>query len=121
MVMRYETRYDAGSHENTIVICGHNGTLLRGNHRDGFTDISPIANSESFTGISIYDDTIYLAHEDGLCLVEGTSIENVQTGLRPELTDGCRLFAIDGVLWSVGYHEIARLSEGRWERIKQER
>ena len=101
---------------DTIWICGRNGTLLRGNERTGFTDLSSIRDNETFLSIAGFEGKIYLGHADGVSVYDGTSIQPVATGLKPDLKDSHLVDAVDGVLWSFGYGDVARFDGVTWKR-----
>ena len=103
-----------------IYIVGANGTLLKGNHRDGFKNLSAIEDNQRFTGIEIFNNVFYLASNLGLFNYDpGTrKILPCKTNLTPELKDCHVLEAKDGVLWSIGFKDLARFDGHRWERIR---
>lgn len=99
--------------------CGYNGTLLKGNVKDGFKDVSSIDDNDTWWCLTKYGEDIYLSATKGLFKFDSKSkkIAPVKTGLKPEHQDTYRLDSKDGALWSVGEKDIARLFNGRWERI----
>ena len=100
-----------------IWIAGDNGTLLRGNHKDGFKDISSVDDNQRFGSIVRFQGKLYLASNMGLFAYDGTSIQEVSTGLLPDIQDANVVDAMDGVLWSVGTKDIVRFDGEKWERI----
>ena len=100
-----------------IWIAGDNGTLLRGNHKDGFKDMSSVDDNQRFGSIVRFQDKLYLASNMGLFMYDGTSIQEVRTGLVPDIQDANVVDAMDGVLWSVGTKDIVRFDGEKWERI----
>jgi hypothetical protein len=103
--------------EKTIWICGARGTLLLGNHVDGFRDVAPGSSSERLLSVARFEERLYLASHTGLHVLDGEHIRKVSTSLVPDLVDGHIVDVIDGVLWSVGYRDIARFDGRRWERV----
>jgi hypothetical protein len=103
--------------EGTLWICGDGGTLLRGNHRDGFTAVAAGDTRESFLSMAIFQERLHLASASGLWVLDGDRIEKVRTSLCPELSNGHVLDALDGTLWFIGYRDIARFDGHRWERL----
>ena len=101
---------------DTVWVCGRNGTLLKGNERQGFMDLSRIEDNETFLSIARYGDHIYLGHDDGVSVYDGHKIVSVSTGLKPVLRDGHLVEATDGVVWSFGYSDIARFDGVTWKR-----
>lgn len=97
-----------------VYICGNDGALLRGNARDGFKLLS--AEGESFWGIEMFQGKVYLAALSGLFVFEGDAVQQLTTGLDPEI-DGYRLDAGDGVLWSFGVDDLAYFDGKKWTRV----
>ena len=103
--------------DDIIWICGKNGTLLKGNAREGFVDVSRIHDNDDFLSVARFDGRIYLARETGLSVYDGTRIDPVVTGLKPPLRDGQFLDSVDDVLWSFGYNDIVRFDGTTWVRF----
>lgn len=101
-----------------IWACGKNGTLLRGNHEAGFLDVSGTDDVGNYTDATIFGGKLYLATPEGLFVRENDITNPVVTGLVPEYRDGHVLQVADGVLWSIGYADIARYDGSVWERIQ---
>lgn len=101
---------------DTVWACGRNGTLLKGNERQGFADLSRIEDNETFLSIARYGDRIYLGHDEGVSIFDGKKIDAVPVALKPKLRDGHLVEAVDGVLWSFGYSDIARFDGTSWKR-----
>lgn len=102
---------------DTVWACGYGGVLLRGNYASGFTDVSALDDTRNYSAVAVHDGMIYLAAAEGLFVHEGDAVRPVDTGLEPACNDGHVLQAVDGVLWSIGYRDIARFDGSRWERI----
>lgn len=104
-----------------IWLCGANGTLLRGNAREGFTSLSTVDDNQLFLSLCRFQGRIYLASNLGLYVYDPADhaggIRPVVTGLQPELQDANVVDAVDGVLWSIGPKDIARFDGTRWQRI----
>lgn len=104
-----------------IWLCGANGTLLRGNAREGFTSLSTVDDNQLFLSLCRFQGRIYLASNLGLHVYDPADhaggIRPVVTGLQPELQDANVVDAVDGVLWSIGPKDIARFDGTRWQRI----
>jgi hypothetical protein len=105
-----------GTHE--VWVCGYNGTLLKGNARDGFKDMSGVDDNQTWVCLSKFNDQVYLSAEEGLYVFDGKSIQPVKTALKPELQDAWRVDHADGVLWSIGVKDLARFDGTRWERVE---
>ena len=80
-----------------------------------------IQDNDTFLSIEGYAGKIYLGRDGGVSVYDGTSIEPVSTGLKPELKDGHLVDAVDGVLWSFGYSDIARFDGREWRRYPTDR
>ena len=104
---------------NEVWACGYNGTLLKGSASAGFRDVSSIDDNDTWWCLTKYGEDIYLSATPWLFRFGSASgkIMRVATGLKPEHEDTYRVDAKDGALWSIGEKDIARLYEGRWERI----
>jgi hypothetical protein len=102
-----------------IWLCGQDGALLVGNHRDGFEDWSDITQDQLFHDLTMYEDTLYLAADKGLCAYDGKRrrVVRVKTGLKPEPRYMSNIDHVNGVLWSVGRKDIIRFDGNAWARI----
>lgn len=102
-----------------VYVVGHNGTLLAGNARDGFADLSSVDDNQNFTGLEWFGDRLYLASNLGLFTYDpGTRrIERCATDLSRDLQDTHLLEAKDGVLWSFGFRDLAWFDGKRWTRV----
>ncbi|AWN47624.1 hypothetical protein DK419_15980 [Methylobacterium terrae] len=105
---------------DTIWICGRNGTLLRGNARQGFTAI-PCDDGPTFSTLTRFDGRIYLSsisNPRGVFVHDGRTVRQVASGLRRDLADVHTVDAVEGALWAVGSRDVARFDGTAWERIK---
>ena len=100
-----------------VWVCGANGTLMRGDWKRGFIDVSTVDDNQLFYSLTELDDIIYLASNFGLFMFDGKTISEVATGLNPELQDAHVIQSIDNVLWSIGFKDIARFDGSNWKRI----
>ena len=107
--------------ETTIWICGSKGTLLRGNHRDGFSQVPGITGQSLFNSMAFFDDNLYLAastgRPSGLFVYDHGFLRGVRTGLEPEIRNPHILTARNGVMWAVSVKDILRFDGEHWERI----
>ena len=97
--------------------CGFNGTLLKGNARDGFKEMSSVDDNQTWVCLSKFQDKVYLSAEEGLHVFDGKKIALVKTKLKPELQGAWRVDHADGVLWSVGLKDVAHFDGKHWTRI----
>lgn len=102
-----------------VWICGWHGTLLVGNERNGF-DVLETSTRDSFLSMTMLDGTLYLGTGAGVSVYDGRRVTPIDTGLEPELANGQIVDAVEGVLWSFGYSDIARFDGTVWERFPVE-
>ncbi|NHZ91798.1 hypothetical protein F2P45_22730 [Massilia sp. CCM 8733] len=100
-----------------VWVCGVNGTLLRGNWKDGFAAMGAADVDEIFSSVAVFGDTVYLASESGLFTFDGEHIERLSTGLVPKIADANVLEVQDGVLWSFGFKDLAWFDGAAWTRV----
>jgi len=107
--------------ESRIWMCGANGTLLLGNHDEGFRSLSSVNDNQLFTSVCKFQDQMYLASNLGLFVYDTRApergIEKVATDLVPDLQDANVVGCWDKVLWSIGPKDIARFDGKTWQRI----
>ena len=105
--------------EDAVYIIGANGSLLAGNYRDGFRNLSSVEDNQRFTGIEIFHNTIFLASNIGMFTYDEHTkrIAPYKTTLQPDLVDCHLLEAKDGVLWSIGFKDLAYFDGFTWTRI----
>lgn len=101
----------------SVWACGRHGTLLHGNHIDGFTKVLAPDRTRAYVAVTVYDGRVFLATEKGLYAYDGGSVERIRTGLVPEHNDGHILQVADGLLWSIGYDDIVCFDGTNWKRI----
>ncbi len=101
-----------------VWVCGNNGTLLTGNARDGFRDVSSIDDNFIFWSLAKFRNTIFLTTSDqGLFAYDGVAIHKVDTGFDSDLWT-YQLDASEDMLWSFGPKEIARFDGQHWFRVE---
>lgn len=102
-----------------VVLVGHNGSLLWGNARDGFRDLSRVEDNQNFTAVEWFAGRLFLASNVGLFTYDPASrrIEPYRTTLNRDLTDTHHLEARDGVLWSFGFKDLAWFDGTTWTRV----
>lgn len=111
--------------ERSVWICGRDGTLLKGNRRNGFQPVDrssdlQLLSSHVFLSVTKYEGKIYLASNAnpcGLFVYQGDRLEQVSSGLKPDILDVHTVDSVDGVLWVVGSKDILRFDGKTWERI----
>jgi hypothetical protein len=102
-----------------IVLVGHNGSLLIGSAKDGFSELSTIDDNQNFTAVEWFEDKLFLASNFGLFTYDPVKkkIEKYATTLKPDLKDTHLLEAKDGVLWSFGFKDLAYFDGKKWTRV----
>ena len=106
-----------------VALVGHNGTVLLGNAKTGFVDVSGVDDNQNFTGVEFFQNRLWLASNYGLFVYDFASrkIEPYKTTLAVDLVDAHLLEAKDGVLWSFGYKDLAywdsRDGNLQWVRV----
>ncbi len=103
--------------KDEVWICGYNGTLLKGNWKTGFKDMSSVHDNESFLSVEKFNDLVYLVSEQGLYTYNGSKIQRVKTNLVPDIKGGIFLGAKDGVLWLIDYKDLAWFDGTTWTRV----
>ncbi len=105
--------------DGEVWVCGFNGTLLRGNFANGFRECSRYDDNMIFSSVAMFNESAYMASSEGLFFFnnETQKIAKVTTNLRPEIVDSNVVFSADGVLWSVGYKDIAYFDGKTWTRV----
>ena len=104
--------------EDNIWVCGRDGTLMRGNHRTGFANISDHRQPQ-FSTMTRFREKIYIASyadPQGLFVCDG-QIRKLTGAHGVELDDVHTVDAVDDALWVVGLRSIARFDGKSWERI----
>jgi hypothetical protein len=104
---------------NEIILVGHNGTVLHGNARNGFQNVSSVDDNQNLTGVAWFEGKLFLASNFGL-LTYNPSIKRLETyptNLKPDLKDTHQLEAKDGVLWSFGRKDLAYCDGKTWTRV----
>ncbi len=124
---KFEEARVEGSHSLTAVLfesrdrvwaCGREGTLLLGNLRDGFRVVDEVVGAPSFTSLAMLEGRLYIgsiAKPRGLFVLDGTGVHRVRS--EPNIDDVSTIQAVDGVLWVMGNHNIARFDGTSWKRI----
>lgn len=104
---------------NEVFLAGHNGTLLYGNARQGFTDLSSVDDHQNLTSAEVFNGKLYLASNLGLFVYDPQTrrIEPCPTDLKPDLRDTHLLEAKDGILWSFGFKDLAYWDGNAWTRV----
>lgn len=101
-----------------VWICGENGTLLIGNARSGFKNVSTVDDNAHFWSLTKFQEKIYLATPDeSLFVYDGIAISPVDTGLASGLWT-CIVDSTVDMLWSFSPKEVACFDGRKWMRIE---
>lgn len=106
--------------QDTVLLAGRNGTLLKGSAQHGFTQLTPPPPGVHFTGIALFNRQLFLPSNQGMFVYdpEQAQLLAYASGLQPELQDCHLVEAKDGVLWSFGFKDLAWFDGVRWTRIQ---
>jgi hypothetical protein len=99
-----------------VFACGRNGTFLRRTGTE-WESLSDPRIRTHFWCLEEFEGNIYLAGADGLYRYDGKALKPIDTGLTPKL-DGNRLYANDGVLWSIGMERLGFFDGKKWTYVK---
>ncbi|BCH62449.1 MULTISPECIES: hypothetical protein [Rhizobium/Agrobacterium group] len=109
--------------EDRVWVAGRDGNFLVGNHKTGFRDLDALRGIDgwpSFNGMTMFNGRLYLssyADPRGLFVFDGHHVEQVRSGLTPDIEDVSAVEAVDGVLWVMGRKDLLRYDGTHWERI----
>lgn len=99
-----------------VYVCGRNGRLFRG-ALSRWQDLSVNNSGEHFWCVEGYNGKTYIAGANGLHVLENETVALLDTQLSPK-PDAYRLYARDGVLWSIGNHHLCFLDGKTWTYVK---
>jgi hypothetical protein len=101
-----------------VWVCGFGGSLMRGNARQGFSQVGSCSEVLTFTSLGILEGRIYLASNKGIfTLSDDGIIRRLKTSLKPEVDDANVIDVKDGMLWSFGNKDIVRFDGKQWTRL----
>ncbi|BCH68002.1 hypothetical protein RvVAT039_pl08350 (plasmid) [Agrobacterium vitis] len=109
--------------EDRVWVAGRDGNFFVGNHKTGFRDLDALRGIDgwpSFNGMTMFNGRLYLssyADPRGLFVFDGHHVEQVRSGLTPDIEDVSAVEAVDGVLWVMGRKDLLRYDGTHWERI----
>lgn len=105
--------------DETVLVCGHNGTVLKGNHKSGFRRLNIEKVNTNFWSIRSFGDSIYLGGSNGLFTIVGNQIVSCMTS--PEAPSFFSVQSIDvhkNTLWIVADKFILRHHANHWDIIE---
>jgi hypothetical protein len=100
-----------------VVIVGFNGTVLTGDAKQGFVDLSSIEDNNYFYSVTKYQGLIYLGANDGLFVMD-KKISLVPESKKFKLDEVQHVEAKDGVLWVLARKSLVRFDGTNWECFK---
>jgi len=111
------------SKKDDIWICGTDGEILRGNHEDGFDDVSTPEGTHLLTSVTTYKGKqIFASLTNPFGLFEfdeeDETLKKITPRLKPALKSIHTVQAVGDVLWVIGSKDILRLKDDKWERIE---
>lgn len=105
--------------EDLIIICGHNGTVLKGNNKLGFKRLATGSSNYNFWSIRFFEDTVYLGASKGLFMVSENQIIPCPLPLNtPSNFSVQNIDTIDQTLWVVADKFILRKFANTWEMFE---
>ncbi len=101
--------------ETEVHVGGHGGVLLRG-RGNAWEILDQQATSDDIWDLEWFQGILYVSTLSGVFRWSGDGLEAVDFG--PDLPKTTyQLTAADGVLWSVGRHDIMAFDGSCWKRI----
>ncbi|VVN92643.1 hypothetical protein [Pseudomonas fluorescens] len=103
-----------------IIMCGHNGVVIRGNHTNGFRRM-PIEKTDiNFWSVRLFNKSLYLGSTSGLfCVTKNTLIKaSFGTITLPSQYSIESIDTTDNTLWVITNKFILRLNTGTWKIIE---
>ncbi|SFD81013.1 hypothetical protein [Paracidovorax konjaci] len=99
-----------------VFACGFNGTILSGNARQGFKDISHYDDNMILTKVVEFQGDLYFSSNAGLFSMNkgeaGSRLQKIQ-----EVDDCEDISVLDDVLLCVGWKTIQIFQSGRWKQL----
>lgn len=96
--------------------CGFNGTILRGNNRSGFEDVSHYDDNMILTSLAIFNGKAYFSSNEGLysMLIGG---HGHRLSKLKELPDCEHVSALGAAMIGVGAKDLMVYFKGAWNRL----
>lgn len=102
--------------EELVIMCGHNGTVLKGNNISGFKRLATGSSNVNFWAARFFEDTVYLGSSQGLFIVSENQIIPCPLPLHtPSSFSVQNIDTIDQTLWVVADKFILRNYANKWE------
>lgn len=103
-----------------IIMCGHNGVVIRGNHRIGFKRLLIEKTDVNFWSVRLFNQTLYLGSTSGLFNVHEKNLVKTRFDslALPSHISIESMDATDQTLWVVTTTFVLRLNSNAWELIE---
>lgn len=105
--------------DDVVLICGHNGTVLRGNHKIGFKRLATGNTQTHFWSIRIFKETIYLGSSKGLFMMTDNQITPCSLNIHtPSIYSVQTIDTRDDTLWVIADRFVLRRHANCWDLIE---
>lgn len=103
-----------------IIMCGHNGVVIRGNYRNGFKRMPIEKTNINFWSVRFFDQKLYLGSTSGLFNVHENNLIKTRFGnlTLPSHLSIESMDATDQTLWVVTTRLVLRLNSNEWQLIE---
>lgn len=106
--------------ERRVWAYGRNGTILYGNHMDGFKDVSHPYDNHGLNGMGLFQGTMYLtsyAAGSGLYMLDDNGRQVEVPGV-PYNKSCTGLSITENALWTADDYAVLRFDGKKWDRIE---
>lgn len=105
--------------DELVFICGHNGVILKGNHRSGFSRLPTGNTKTNFWSIRASGEKIYVGSSVGLFEVAGNKVAPCATAAAtPSSYSVQSIDVFNDTLWVAADKFILRLHNDQWSFIE---
>jgi hypothetical protein len=101
--------------DDMVYVAGCKGILLRGRH-DAWTVIEHEAFTDDIRDLEWFQGVLYVSTLSGVFRLQGDRLVPVDFGEDSPKSTG-QLSAAEGVLWSIGRHDVVSFDGSRWTRV----
>ena len=102
--------------DDQVYVVGQCGLILRG-RGDRWDVIKHEATEEDIWSCEWFHDRLFVATTHLLYELQGNNLVPVDYGKKPSPRSCYHLSAADGVMWSIGSHDVMQLNKSGWSRI----
>lgn len=104
--------------DSDVLICGYNGTLIRGNHKLGFRRVPLGRVDMNFWAVQEFEGEIYLGTTHGLLQIQDGEVRVVEIDDAPYRYPVGTLECVGRVLWAVSDKFVLRLHDKCWQVVE---